>query len=43
MASLVALNLRTRNSARLTDNAERRLARGYLVHELLRRRRRALH
>ncbi len=34
--ALSALNLRTRNSARLTDNAERRLAHGYLVHGLLR-------
>ncbi len=35
--SLFVLNLSTRYSARLTDNAERRLAHGYLVHGALRR------
>ncbi len=39
--SLLWLNLRTRRSARYTNNAERRLAHGYLVHAMLRRFRRA--
>lgn len=38
---LLSLNLRTRTSARLTNNAERRLAHGYLVHGMLRLRHRS--
>lgn len=35
MWSLFMLNLKHGDSARLTDNAERRLARGYLIHSVL--------